>query len=384
MGIEFSELNIRNYRRLRDVRLELRPLNVIIGANGSGKTSVLEVMELLAASAKGKLQETLTAWGGLNSLLTCDADPELSFGLVRPWQNEVPLDYSLGLVSSGLGYEISKEALVQFQRGPEATPFKHLEGRGPNIRYFNPDRNLLEAPSWEHQPQESALSQVPKLFQSPENFRKVLASSTLYHTLDVSTRAPVRLPQPMQPSDYPGRNGEDLCSFLYNLSQTDSARYCAMEDSLRAAFPGYDGLRFPPVAAGTMTLAWKDRAFSRPFFPHQLSEGTLRFLWLTALLQSPRLPRVTMIDEPEVSLHPEMLRLLADLLREASQRTQIFVATHSDRLVRFLEPDELIVCDANEQGHTQLTRASEMDLEHWLEEYSLDDLWSNGRLGGRA
>ena len=92
------------------------------------------------------------------------------------------------------------------------------------------------------------------------------------------------------------------------------------------------------MAAGRLTLAWKEFGFARPFYASELSEGTLRFLWLATLLQSPGLPKVTLIDEPEVSLHPEMLRLLADLMREASARTQLIVATHSDRFVRFLEP----------------------------------------------
>jgi predicted ATPase len=110
----------------------------------------------------------------------------------------------------------------------------------------------------------------------------------------------------------------------------------------------------------------------------------LRFLWLVTLLQSPGLPEVTLIDEPEVSLHPEMLRLLADLMREASSRTQLIVATHSDRFVRFLEPKELIVCDLAEDGSMATQRASDLDLDAWLADYTLDQLWSMGRLGGRS
>ncbi len=129
------------------------------------------------------------------------------------------------------------------------------------------------------------------------------------------------------------------------MRETDRARFEAVEDALHAAFPTFDRIDLPPVAAGSLTLAWRDHNFSRPLFPHQLSEGTLRFLWLVTLLQSPELPAVTLIDEPEISLHPEMLQLLADLMREASNRTQLIVATHSERFVRFLQPSELIVCD---------------------------------------
>jgi predicted ATPase len=110
----------------------------------------------------------------------------------------------------------------------------------------------------------------------------------------------------------------------------------------------------------------------------------LRFLWLATLLQSPGLPVVTLIDEPEVSLHPEMLRLLAELMREASSRSQLIVATHSDRFVRFLRPEELVVCDLAEDGGMLVRRASELDLDGWLADYALDELWSMGRLGGRS
>jgi predicted ATPase len=91
-----------------------------------------------------------------------------------------------------------------------------------------------------------------------------------------------------------------------------------------------------------------------------------------------------MIDEPEVSLHPELLSLLAELLREASERTQLIVATHADRLVRFLRPDEVLAVNLKEVGSAEFTRADELDINKWLEDYSLDEVWRLGRIGGRA
>ena len=117
---------------------------------------------------------------------------------------------------------------------------------------------------------------------------------------------------------------------------------------------------------------------------HQLSEGTLRFLWLVTLLYSPGLTAVTMIDEPEVSLHPELLSILADLFRSASDRTQLIIATHSDRLVRFLTPEEILSTTIDDDGSTHFTWGTEFDLEGWLKDYTLDQLWQMGRLGGRA
>jgi predicted ATPase len=102
------------------------------------------------------------------------------------------------------------------------------------------------------------------------------------------------------------------------------------------------------------------------------------------LLQSPGLTAVTLLDEPEVSLHPELLSQLADLFREASSRTQIIVATHSDRLVKFLNPDEVLVMDLNDDGTTSTQWADTLDIGKWLEEYTLDEVWRMGRMGGRA
>ncbi|MEW6751635.1 MAG: AAA family ATPase [Candidatus Latescibacterota bacterium] len=168
--------------------------------------------------------------------------------------------------------------------------------------------------------------------QSPLEYEISLApKGTGYSVLDVGPRAPIKLPQQMKPATSPGADGGDLVPHLYCLRETEAARFDAIVDSLKSAFGGLEGLSFPPVAAGMLTLAWKDRGSPGPFHMHELSEGTLRFPWLASLLQSPALSTITMIDEPEVSLHPELLSLLADLMREAAQRTQLVVATHSDR-----------------------------------------------------
>ncbi len=191
----------------------------------------------------------------------------------------------------------------------------------------------------------------------------------------------MRLPQAIQPADGPGADGGTLAACLYQWRETDPDRFEIMEDTLRAAFPDFEKLGFPSVAAGMVAMSWKDKNFSTPLYMHQLSEGTVRFLWLAALLYSRDLPAVTLIDEPEVSLHPELLRFLLDLMREASLRTQLIVATHSDRLVRFAKPEEVLVADL-EGGYTKLTWADAMDLNRWLKDYSLDELWMMGELGG--
>ena len=381
----FSRLQVYGFRHLRDLNLPLAPLNVLIGANGVGKTSVLEVMSLLAASADGRLQDTLTAAGGLVGVTTLDRREPMKLQLTMPVENQEPIEYELSLGTSGLGYAIPQERLTQRRHTQGKEPsFKFIDSLGSDIRYFESHARKLVRPNWVHKPLETSLAQVPKMFREPENFREVLASSSLYHALDVSPNAPVRKAQSMRPALLPGQDGEDLVSCLYFLRESARDRFEAVEDALRVAFPNFERMDFPPVAAGSLTMAWKERHYTQPLYAHQLSEGTLRFLWLATLLQSPGLPTVTLIDEPEVSLHPEMLRLLSGLFREAATRTQLVVATHSERLVRFLDPSELMVCDLDETGGTAVVRANDLDLDAWLDEYSHDQLWGLGRLGGRA
>ena len=387
---KFETIHIEGFRRLHDVRLKLNSLNVVIGANGSGKTSLLDVFSLLAASAAGELKDTMSDVGGIDSNLTNlvaakgDKARYMAFKLEMKVPGAKPFEYRIATAPQGIGYEIIDETLTH-QRDQKPQPFKHIEARHGDIRYYEPEagRRGLVRPNWDYDPTESALSQVPKMFQEPEDFRKHLASSTHYHVLDVGRRAPIRLPQQMRDSKLPGHDGEDLVSCLYTLRETDGDRFETIEATLRAGFPGFERLNFPPVAAGTLTMTWKDKSSKNPFYMHQLSEGTLRFLWLITLLQSPGLTSVTMIDEPEVSLHPELLSLLAELLREASERTQLIVATHADRLVRFLTPSEILTINVNEQGASEFTRADELDLDKWLEEYTLDEVWRMGRIGGR-
>ena len=380
-----TRIKIEGFRRLRNVETQMSKFMVLIGANGSGKTSFLDALEILSASASGKLSDTLSDAGGISSLLTRGKSNTLSLSIDMDVPGHKPLCYCLRLVPQGMGYAIAEEQLSQ-QRDDDLyeRPFMHIYARFGNVKYFDPDTGRLEHPYWDYNPAETALSQVPKMFRQSESFRKVLASATKYHSLDVSKNAPVKMPQVLRPSSLPGANGEELLSLLFSLKEGTPERFETITNSLRAAFPGFDELNFPPVAAGMLAMTWKDKNFPQTIYANELSEGILRFLWLTALLQSPGLSAITMIDEPEVSLHPELLDLLSQLMRESSADTQIIAATHSDRFVRFLQPEEVYIADIDEEGETTITRADSLNLEEWMRDYSLDELWQMGTLGGRS
>jgi predicted ATPase len=380
---KINRIKIAGFRRLLTIDLPVRPFMVLIGANGVGKTSFLDAFTTLSASASGNLNGVLSQFGGIANLLTRGKSEELSFLVDMEVPNYQPLEYDLHLATKGAGYSIFKEILSQ-QRPGFAQPFMHINSSDGDIRYYEIEAERLVRPDWEHNSSETSLAQVPKMFRQPEELRRILATATQYHVLNVGPRAPVKLPQPMKPAAMPGADGEDLVPYLYYLRESDRCRFDVIVDSLKAAFPDFEELNFPPVAAGMLAMTWKDRNFNKPLYMNELSEGTLRFLWLVSLLQSPNLSTVTMIDEPEVSLHPELLSMLSELMREASKRTQLIVATHSDRFIRFLRPEEVVVMDIDETGCTTATWADTMDLDEWLAEYSLDEVWRMGRMGGRS
>lgn len=378
-----NRIKISGFRRLLAVDLAVRPFMVLIGANGVGKTSFLDALSVLSASASGNLNNMLSQLGGVTSLLTRGKTEDLAFLVDMAVPGQEPLEYELRLHLKGTGYSISRELLCR-KRQDFNDPIRHIDSSDGDIRYYETEENRLVRPDWEHNSLETSLSQVPKMFRQPEELRRILATATQYHVLDVGPRAPVKMPQPMKPASLPGPDGGDLVPYLYYLREGDRDRFEIILDSLRTAFPDFEELNFPPVAAGMLAMTWKDKKFSKPIYMNELSEGTLRFLWLVSLLQSPSLSTVTMIDEPEVSLHPELLSLLADLMREASKRTQLIVATHSDRFIRFLNPGEVVVMDVDDEGGASAIWADSMDIDQWLAEYSLDEVWRMGRMGGRS
>ena len=227
----FQNLTVRGFRGLAEVDLELRPLTVLIGANGVGKTSVLDALSILASSAQGNLNAAVSEMSGLSAMMTYDRASEVGFGISMTVPTYEPLDYSLSLRPEGVAYLIDRETLQQRQ-AKHPLPFLHIDSHGTDIKYFEADQNKLVRPNWEHNPLESSLSQVPKLFRAPEEFRQRLASSTFYHVLNVEPRSPVRLPQAMRPAPMPGKNGEDLVSSLYYLREAEPDRFEAVEDSL--------------------------------------------------------------------------------------------------------------------------------------------------------
>lgn len=388
----YTQLVLNNYRSWSQQSIELRPLNVMIGPNGSGKSTFLDLFVLLGDAARGTLSRAISNRGGIDALLPVASKDgrkggtdTLRFELKAKFEwSEDTHTYEVQLQEKGGGYQIGLEILSPFQRPGHKNPFKLIDNRPGHVYYYDMSRKTLVQPDWDHDPLETALAQVPKTYKTTEKFRSHVISNRLQVFVGGGVDHGLRQAQTLDPTvRYPGPNGEGLISALYNLKNGNPAAYDRILDAVRAGFPGFKDLDFPLVAAGRATLLWVEE-LDRKFQAHQLSEGTLRFLWLATLLLSPHIPATLLLDEPEISLHPELLMLVAGMLREASERSQVFVATHADRLVRWLEPREVLVVD-KEEGRSSAKWADDasLNLESWLAEFTLDEVWLKGGLGGR-
>jgi len=375
-----KKLSVKGYRKLLDMELEMRPFAVLIGANGSGKTSILELMELLSRAATGHLNDFVVSHGGFRALLTRKEITELVLSVEMTYEppENIRQDYdirhdqaryTLRLAEQGYGYRIVDEYAGYDKHNFLGDPFlafgnndisheallSHL--RGTRI---NSDLN----PIW-------------------DAYATQFASAS-YFASNFKVNGVVKEAQRLTPTMSPGGSGEFLLSYLYNLREQHPEAYKELERVLASAFPLFTKLTLPLVANGTVGLEWWEERLSGSLSSFQLSEGTLRFVWLAAALLMPEPPAITVIDEPETSLHPELLRLLVSLMRDASRRTQLIVATHSDRLVTLLDPAEVVIMDATEDDFAMATWADTLDLDEWLQEYTLGEVWRKGIMGGRA
>lgn len=392
-----KRLSLRGFRSFDKLDLALYPLNVLVGPNASGKSNLLDFFALLSEAAEGRLYDGLLERGGLPALFWASGDHEIAWDLkavptkpederVAPLRGEPvePLEYhvtlrAMGNVPTVMVERLTKEDLVL------------LEAADGAVNYFN--EKTKEVERWDMPPDRGRELNLFRIrsrdLPTVSRFLDYLAGWSLHLAFDTRPNAPMRQAQLIRPETRLKSGGENLISVLHHLSNRAQFQdhYEEILETLRQAFPTFDRLLFPSeVGVGKVTLSWLDRRFPQHEFPvEQLSDGVLRFLCLTTLLLEPEPPPLICIDEPEIGLHPAMLRIVAGLLHDASQRTQLIVTTHSPELIDHLgDPGDVVVMETDEErGASQARRLSSEELKYWLRDYSLGTVWQMNVFGGR-
>ena len=381
------------------IDLPLERLNVLIGSNGSGKSNLLEAISLLQAAPRG-ISEPFSNTGGIREGLWKGANRSSSVTV------ETSVDFPPGgmlrhlltLTERGGRPIVAEERveptvarsghdedLVYFQRPPDewevsssarrrAPSLADSEGSGgcQRPRFVELLGGALRGHSFLC---DVSSPLFPPLWHLSEQYRSI----RLYRNWSFGPHATLRQPCVAHArSDFLEESGENLPLVLSHLRGLHRNKLLG---ALRKLFDGIVDVQCP-VTGGAVSL-FLEEAGNRSIPATSLSDGTLRYLCLLAVLLHPEPPSLIGIEEPELGLHPDLLPGLADLLVDASERTQLVVTTHSDVLVDALteRPESIVVCEKHD-GKTEMRRLDKADLAKWLEDYRLGDLWTSGELGG--
>ena len=378
-------LAVENYRSLRTVVVPLGRLNVIHGANGAGKSNLYKALRLLADTASGGVVSSLAREGGLNSAFW--AGPEkLSQGMragripVQGTTRKDAVRLKLGFSGGEFGYcitlglpapsssafsldpEIKRECIWL---GPICKPDKTLvDRRGPTVRMRTEKGwQTLETPVNVF---ESIFVQIADPSNAPEVLmqREVVRSWRFYDQLRTDTEAPSRTPRLGTRTPVLSHDGGDLAAAIQTILEVGDPD--AVASAVHAAFPGAS-VRIAVETGGRFALEFEQPGLLRRLSCAELSDGTLRFLmWLAALL-TPRPPSMMVLNEPETSLHPDLLPALSRLILKASASTQVWVVTHSASLIAALQksPETRLIELQKEFGQTQVKEQGLLDRPAW-------------------
>lgn len=374
--LKLTKISLEGYKSIRQCRdLKLEKLNVLIGANGSGKSNFLSFFKLLHFEMIGALQEFIGRNGGRDSLLYLGAKMTkfLAAELDLTSDSDVRYNYRMALGDA------APDTLVFITEQFPATEV-HFSGDQPVLA---PGRLNLGAGH-----RESVLLS-PKLAENAEAkfVRNTLANFRFYHFHDTSDQSHMRSRSDLRGPPFLLPDGDNLAAHLCLLREKQPECYQRVVETVRLVFPFFRDFVLEADNGGGdfVMLRWKAVGSAEyDFGPHQISDGTLRFIALATLLLQPQdwLPSLITIDEPELGLHPYAIKVLASLLAEASEHTQVLVATQSAALVDEVRPEDVIVANLNE-GVTSFERLDREGLADWLKDYSLSQIWESNLFGGR-
>ncbi|MEH2281470.1 MAG: AAA family ATPase [Nostoc sp.] len=372
--------------------IELQPLNVLIGANTSGKSNLIEAIGILRATPTD-LPAPFRQGGGISEFLwkggqeTPVAKIEVTLNYPQRLQN---LRYYVNLTSIGQRLELVDEAVeneqsyqgesdvyfyYRYQSGRPVLNINKIENDGEPFKRSLRREDLI--------PDQSVLSQRkdPDLYPELSYLSTQFSNIGLYRHWQMGRYSEPRNAQKTDLPEHPLlEDGSNLGLMLNNLQHQIGNR--KVLEKLKKFYEVAEELNVR-IYGGTVQIFIREEGLIQPIPANRLSDGTLRFLFLMALLLDPTPPPLICIEEPEIGLHPDILSTIAEMLIEASQRTQLIVTTHSDALVSALTeyPQSVIVCERDQKG-SHLHRQEPDRLKKWLEKYSLGDLWRMGQIGG--
>lgn len=363
-----DSLTVSGYKSIRELKgFTLNDLNVLIGANGAGKSNFINLFRLLNQMYEQQLQVYVQKQGGPDTLL--------HFG--RAITDSLQAEFHFPKADSPairLGYKFSLIPTMD-----NRLIFKSEESLffGSVLKIINPSRLLAEGHA------------ESKLKEAEDDYSKFIRPSVsnwrVYHFHDTSDTAKVKQPHAINDTLRLKPDAANLAAYLRMLQEKHGSEYRRIVETIRLVMPFFGDFVHRPGEQPYVELEWTQKGNpDTPFKAHMLSDGSLRFICLATLLLQPieLLPSLILIDEPELGLHPYAITVLADIFKQVAEERQLIVSTQSVELVNELSPADIVVVD-QEDGASTFTRFTEDELSGWLEEYAMGEIWKRNILGGR-
>lgn len=362
MGRAIDRITLNGFKSIECLEdFALGKLNVLIGANGAGKSNFVDYFRMLRSFADEGFQQFVNEAGGGDGFLFLGpkVTPEITSKIVFGRNS-----YQFALKPTASGSLQIADEMVYY--GTTANGIGTGGGESGLKVHKDKTGTVEECSSIAHYVYEA------------------VSSWTVYHFHDTSPLAPMRRDQPVEDTARFRHNASNIAPFLLGLKEEKPGSYELIRDTVRLIAPFFDDFLLRPKKRGAseqVRLEWLQKGSDFPFQPNQLSDGTIRFICLTVSLLQPEPPATIVIDEPELGLHPFAISMLADLIKSASERTQVIISTQSPTLLDHFEPSDVVVVNRQE-GRTTLQRLDPQSLAGWLEEYSVGELWQKNVVQG--
>ncbi len=341
-----DSIEIKGYKSIESVRIDLRPINILIGANGSGKSNFISFFTFLNRLYNKKLSEYVELSGGANKIL--------HNGIKKTKEISFKVEFERG----GNGYSSTLAA------GEEGFVFTDERLTSNSDKWVNICKYTKEA-----------------YIKDTDNLRakyviKYLNGFRKYHFHDTSINSAFTNMSHIENDIYfLYGDGSNLAAFLYKIKKTNKLAYNKIVKTIQSIAPYFSDFYLQPNSKKYIRLQWSDKFSETIYGPTDLSDGTIRFIALTALLMQPDLPDTIIIDEPELGLHPKAIAKLSGMIKSVTAKgSQVIVATQSADLIGHFDPEDIIVVDQFD-GKSDFKRLDSTELSLWLENYTIDDLW---------
>jgi len=361
---KIKELKILGYRLFGDFSAEFGKLTVIIGANGSGKSSLFDFLKFLRFAVSAPLPAEIDPHSGGRRLFNASGAERISFALIADFGEAKPLRYEAEIVRPKGQPHVSRELLATI--GPlhpdEKRPFIFLDfSDGSGVVRHQYQKSLVR-PRWNLEPNELALRRaVDPSLSTLARFQRFVSSWSFYSGFEIASGSAIRRPVPSEPKPVLAEDGSNLSAVLFSLMAEEREAWSELETHIRSVVPGFVSLNVVPRGEpGSVITEWIERSEKGEITKltlSDLSDGTLRFLCWAAICLSAATSPLVCVDEPELGLHPRVLPVLAGLFRLFSQRSQVLIATHSPYFLSQF-PLEQIAVMRKEDGQGKFKRPS--------------------------